>query len=76
MPLQHSFDLVIIKIKILYHNATNANDVGGLWIRTLLVLWIKTLLRDQKSCVMNNGHSTGYFNLERGTRQGDPMFPL
>ena len=21
---------------------------------------------------MNNGHSTGYFNLERGTRQGDP----
>ena len=22
---------------------------------------------------MNNGHSTGYFNLERGTRQGDPI---
>ena len=33
--------------------------------------WVKTLLYDQKSCVMNNGHSTGYFNLERGTRQGD-----
>ena len=29
----------------------------------------------QKSqiCVMNNGISTGYFNLERGTRQGDPL---
>ena len=22
---------------------------------------------------MNNGHSMGYFNLERGTRQGDPI---
>ena len=33
------------------------------------VQWVKTLLYDQKSCVMNNGHSTGYFNLERGTRQ-------
>ena len=24
---------------------------------------------------MNNGHSTGYFNLSRGTRQGDPLAP-
>ena len=23
---------------------------------------------------MNNGHSTGYFPLERGTRQGNPLF--
>ena len=22
---------------------------------------------------MNNGHSTGFFPLERGTRQGDPI---
>ena len=22
---------------------------------------------------MNNGYSTGYFDLERGTRQGDPL---
>ena len=22
---------------------------------------------------MNNGHSTGYFPLQRGTRQGDPL---
>ena len=37
------------------------------------VQWVKTLLHDQKSCIMNNGHSTSYFNLERGTRQGDPI---
>ena len=37
------------------------------------VQWVKTLLYDQKSCVMNNCHSTGYFNLERGTRQEDPI---
>ena len=34
--------------------------------------WIKTLISDTQSCVMNNGYSTGYFNLERETRQGDP----
>ena len=37
------------------------------------VQWVKTLLYYQKSCVMNNGHSTGYFSFERGTRQGDPI---
>ena len=26
-----------------------------------------------ESCVLNNGYSTGYFKLERGTRQGDPI---
>ena len=35
--------------------------------------WIKILLRDQKSCVINGGHTTTYFRLERGVRQGDPI---
>ena len=35
------------------------------------VQWIKTLFKNSQSCVMNNGTSTGYFSLERGTRQGD-----
>ena len=37
------------------------------------IRWVKTFLNDSQSCVMNNGTSTGYFNLERGTRQGDPL---
>ena len=37
------------------------------------IQWVKTLLYDQQSCVMINGHSTGYFALKRGSRQGDPL---
>ena len=35
--------------------------------------WVRTIFKSAESCVMNNGHSTGYFPLERGTRQGDPL---
>ena len=39
------------------------------------IRWVKTFLNDSHSCVMNNGTSTGYFKLERGTRQGNPLAP-
>ena len=39
------------------------------------VQWIKTIFKKSQSCVMNNGTSTGYFNLGRGTRQGDSLSP-
>ena len=35
--------------------------------------WIKILLKNQESCVINAGHSTKYVRLERGARQGDPI---
>ena len=28
-----------------------------------------------KSCVINDGMASDYFTLERGVRQGDPLFP-
>ena len=37
---------------------------------------VKILFTGVESCVMNSGHSTGYFPLERGTRQGDLVFIL
>ena len=40
---------------------------------TQFVQWVKTLFNSARSCVMNNGFSTSYFALERGTRQGDPL---
>ena len=38
-----------------------------------LIQWVKTFLKDSESFVMNNGDSSGYFPLNRGTRQGDPL---
>ena len=35
--------------------------------------FVKTLLFDAQSRVVNNGKTTDYFKLERGTRQGDPL---
>ena len=37
------------------------------------IAWIKTLLNKTEACIMNNGWSTGFFKLERGTRQGDHL---
>ena len=35
----------------------------------------ETFYVDCKSCVINNGHISNIFNLERGCRQSDPLSP-
>ena len=37
------------------------------------ILWIKVLLNNQQPCVINCGFATPYFNLDKGTRQSDPI---
>ena len=37
--------------------------------------WVKILYTNTSSCVMNGGRSTGYFSINRGVRQGDPLSP-
>ena len=37
--------------------------------------WVRTIFENSESCVINNGTSTGYFKLKRGTKQGDPLSP-
>ena len=38
------------------------------------IKWIKILPQNQESCIINQGTATNYFKLEKGTRQGDPIF--
>ena len=33
----------------------------------------KSIYRNISSCVVNNGHTSKHFNLERGVRQGCPL---
>ena len=38
--------------------------------------WFKTLYNDSESCVINCGHFSEFFKLQRGCRQGDPLSPF
>ena len=40
------------------------------------IQWVKTLYNDISSCVLINGFTTGYFNVCREVRQGDPLAPF
>ena len=37
------------------------------------ISWVRVLIKKQESCIINNGNTTKYFYLSRGTRQGDPL---
>ena len=34
---------------------------------------VKTLLKNQTSCIINRGNTTKYFKFDKGTRQRDPL---
>ena len=38
-----------------------------------VIFWVKILLKDQESGVINSGTTTKYFSLGRGARQGYPV---
>ena len=38
-----------------------------------LIRWVNTFYKNVKSCIINNGQCSHYFNVER--RQGDPLSP-
>ena len=56
--LDHNFLLSILKIFGFGEN---------------FIHWLKVLLNNQQSCIINGGFTTRYFNLEKGARQGDPF---
>ena len=60
LPLDHTFMLGVLK-----KFGFNEN----------FIKWISLLHNKPESCILNNGFSTGYFELYRGTRQGDPLAP-
>ena len=39
------------------------------------IKWVQIIHNSVESCVLNDGISTSYFKIERGTRQGDPLAP-
>ena len=41
-----------------------------------LLNWIDVLYNDASSCVINNGHASSFFRLQRGVRQGCPLSGL
>ena len=41
-----------------------------------LIKWFELLYRGSKSCVLNDGFSSQYFNVQRGVRQGDPPLSI
>lgn len=67
VDFEKAFDSIEMKH---LHNCLNHYNFGP-----NICKWIQTLYKDISSRVINNGHISGKFKLERGVRQGDPLSP-
>ncbi len=38
-----------------------------------IVRWVEIFYKNSVSCIINNGHCSEFFSINRGVRQGDPM---
>ena len=45
----------------------------SLVLKTIFLNWVRLLHLNAEGCVVNNGVSSEYFNLNRGTPQGDQL---
>ena len=66
IDIQKAFDSVNHKFLTL---ALKRYRLGKTFIKR-----IKTLLNNQESCTRNGGFTAKYFNLDKGTLQGDPIY--
>ena len=65
MDIEKDFDSLDYNFLI---SALEKNGFGKNFIS-----WVKILLKNQESCVLNGGTTAKYFLLGRGARQGDPI---
>ena len=65
IDIQKAFDSVNYQFLIL---AIKRYGFGKMFIK-----WVKTLLNNQESCIIDGGFTTKYFKLDKSTRQGDPI---
>jgi len=70
IDFEKAFDSVNVEFLIMALESFNFGQTFIKWIRS-----IRTFHNGAKSCVINNGFTSHYFDLQRGARQGDPLSP-
>ena len=71
-PISDFLEMSEVLIKKVFYSQLILKKLLTLLI-TFSIEWIKILLNNQESRVINGGKTSKYFKLERETRQGDPI---